>query len=63
MKALIWRIIIAAIIFTVFWWIFPLFLAVLEVHISVALIQLLKVCSAAVAILYVLFGPVPPYPW
>jgi hypothetical protein len=63
MKAFIWRIIIAAICYVLFWLVFPLFLEVIGINIGGAMMQLMRICSAAIAILYVVFGPVPPYPW
>jgi hypothetical protein len=41
--------------------IFPAFLAFLGV--AVPFLQLLKLCTVALAILYVLFGPAPPQPF
>jgi hypothetical protein len=62
-KAFIWRIIIAAVCFVLFWFIVPLFLDVIGIPVGGSLMQLMKACSAAIAVLYVIFGPVPPYPW
>jgi hypothetical protein len=63
MKAFLWRILYAAICFVLFWWVFPLFLAVLKVNVEGSLIELMRVVTAAIAILYVLFGPAPPMPF
>jgi hypothetical protein len=63
MKAFIWRIIIAAICYVLFWLVFPLFLQVIGVPIGGALIELMRICTAAIALLYVLFGPAPPVPF
>lgn len=63
MKAFLWRILYAAICFVLFWWVFPLFLQVLNVPVNSALLELMKVVTAAIAILYVLFGPPPPAPF
>jgi hypothetical protein len=63
MSAFLWRILYAAICFVLFWWVFPLFLTVLGVPVSAALLELMKVVTAAIAILYVLFGPPPPRPF
>jgi len=57
MKAFCWRIIYAAVSFVIFWWIFPLFLNVLSVSPKESLIELMRICTAAIAILYVLFYP------
>lgn len=62
-RALLWRILYAAICFVLFWWIFPMFLEVLGVNPVNALLMLIKACTAAIAILYVLFGPPPPSPF
>ena len=63
MKALIWRVLYAAICFALFWWVFPLFLSVVSAPIAGNLLQLIKICTAAIAILYVFFGPTPPTPF
>jgi membrane-anchored glycerophosphoryl diester phosphodiesterase (GDPDase) len=63
MKAMIWRVVYATICFVLFWWIAPLFLDVIGVAVSGNVLQLLKICSAAIAILYVIFGKEPPYPF
>lgn len=63
MKAFFWRIIYAAVCFVLFWWIFPLFLSVIGVSIPGNLLELVKVCTAAIAIIYVLFGDSPPMPF
>ena len=63
MRSLLWRILYAAICFVLFWWIFPLFLVVLSVNPGGSLLELMKVVTAAIAILYVLFGPDPPTPF
>lgn len=63
MKAMIWRVIYAVICFVLFWWIAPLFLSVLGVSVGGNVLELLKICSAAIAILYVIFGPAPPAPF
>jgi len=62
-KAFIWRVLYAAICFVLFWWVFPLFLSVLGANIQGNLLELMKVCTAAIAILYVIFGPEPPMPF
>ncbi len=58
-----WRILYAAICFVLLWWIFPLFLNVLGVNPGGSLLELMKVVTAAIAILYVLFGSPPPKPF
>lgn len=62
-KAFIWRVLLAAVGFTLFWWLFPLFLNVIKVSPSSALMQLMQAGTAALAIAYVIFGKEPPYPW
>ena len=63
MRAFLWRILYAAICFVLFWLVFPLFLAVVHVPIEPALMELMRVISMALAVLYVLFGPAPPVPF
>lgn len=63
MRAFFWRVLYAAVCFVLFWWIFPLFLDVLKVHPPSSLVELVRVCTAAIAILYVLFGPEPSMPF
>ena len=63
MKAVIWRVLYSVICFVLFWWIFPLFLNVISVPVGGSLLTLIRACSAALAILYVVFGKEPPYPW
>jgi hypothetical protein len=63
MRAMLWRVVYAIICFVIFWWILPLVLQVLGVPIGGPLLQLLRACTAAIAILYIIFGKEPPYPW
>ena len=63
MRAFLWRILYAAVCFVLFWWVFPLFLSVVGVHPAGNLLELMRVVTAAIAILYVLFGPAPPMPF
>lgn len=63
MRDLLWRVLYAAICFVLFWWAFPLFLGVLNVAMPANLMQLMRVVTAALAILYVLFGPSPRAPF
>lgn len=63
MRAMLWRMLYAAICFVLFWWIFPMFLDVLGVSPVNSLLVLIRACTAAIAILYVLFGPDPPTPF
>ena len=63
MKAFLWRILYAAISVVIFWLIFPLFLAVVGFDVSGNLLQLMRLVIACIAVLYVLFGPEPPYPF
>lgn len=63
LKALLWRMLYAAICYVLFWWAFPLFLDVLKVTPPANLMELMRVVTAALAFLYVLFGPIPPSPF
>ena len=63
MSAFLWRILYAVICFVLFWMVFPLFLQVIHISMDGALIELMRIVSAAIAVLYVLFGPTPPVPF
>ena len=64
MRAFFWRMLYAAVIYCLFWWLFPLFLHVLNVHPPSDLILLAQGLTAAIAIIYVLFvNQMPPTPW
>jgi hypothetical protein len=63
MKAFLWRVIYAAVCVVIFWIVFPLFLDVIGFNLAGNLLALLKVCIGLGAIIYVLFGKEPPYPW
>jgi hypothetical protein len=63
MRAFLWRILYAAICFVLFWWVFPLFIEVIHAPIQGALIELMRIVTAAIAILYVFFGSAPPMPF
>jgi hypothetical protein len=63
MRALLWRLVYALVCFVLFWWIFPLALQVFGVPIGGALLQLIRAVTGVIAILYILFGKEPPYPW
>jgi hypothetical protein len=63
MKAMLWRILYAALCVFMFWLVFPLFLSVIGFHLAGDMTDLMRVCIACIAVLYVLFGPEPPMPW
>jgi hypothetical protein len=63
MREFLWRVLYAAICFVLFWWIFPLFISIIGVPVSGALMQLIRIVTAAIALLYALFGPAPPMPF
>ena len=63
MKAMLWRVIYAVVCVVVFWMVFPLFLDVVGFRPEGSLLQLMRVCVACIAVLYVLFGPQPPTPF
>lgn len=63
MKALLWRVIYAAIGIVMLFYILPLFLSVIGLAPPGDLLQLVKICLAFIAVLYVLFGPAPPAPF
>jgi hypothetical protein len=64
MKSYLWRAIYAAIVVACVWWLVPLFLAAIGMGaVSGALWAFLKAASIVLAILYVLFGSEPPYPF
>lgn len=63
MKAFLWRVVYAIVCFFLFWLVFPLFLSVVGLALPSDLLALLKLCTAAIAVVYVLFGPSPPTPF
>lgn len=63
MKHLLFRILYAVICVVIFWLVFPLFLSVLGFPLRGDVIQLMHVVIACIAVLYVLFGGVPPEPF
>ena len=63
MKAFLWRIVYAAVCFILFWMVFPLFLEVIHAPINGSLMELMRIVSIALAVLYVLFGPSPTMPF
>ena len=63
MSAFLWRILYAVICFVLFWMVFPLFLQVIHISMDGALIELMRIVTAAIAVLYVFFGPTPPVPF
>ena len=63
MKNLLWRMLYAVVAFVMFWLVFPLFLSVIGFAFPGDLLALMKIITACIAVLYVLFGPTPPTPW
>lgn len=63
MKALLWRVLYAAICVFMLWLVLPLFLNVIGFSLPSNLMALLHLCVACIAILYVFFGPTPPQPF
>lgn len=63
MRALLWRVVYAAICVVMFLVIIPLFAQVVGFPLAGALWTLIKVCIACIAVLYVLWGPAPPAPF
>jgi len=63
MKALLWRLIYAAICVVMFLMIFPLFLNVVGFPMGGDLFTLLRLVVACIAVLYVIWGPAPVAPW
>lgn len=63
MRAFLWRAIYAAIVIAMLYWLAPLFLAVIHAPVSGPLWAFLQAAGACIAILYVIFGREPPYPW
>lgn len=63
MKAFLWRILYAVICVVIALLIIPLFLSIVGFPMSGQVDQLVRLVIACLAVLYVLFGPVPPMPW
>ncbi len=63
MKAFLWRVVYAAVCVVMFVLIAPLFLSVVGFPIQGNLWNLIRLCVACIAVLYVFFGPPPPAPW
>lgn len=63
MKAMLWRMIFAAVVVFVFLWVFPLFLQAIGLSLPGTLMQLIKVCVACLALLYVFFTTNDPAPF
>jgi len=63
MKAFVWRIVYAVVCFFLFWLVVPPFLAVIGLPLPGDILQLVRVCTAAMAILYVLYPSSPPMPF
>jgi hypothetical protein len=63
MRALLWRLLYAVVCYFLFWWIFPLFISAIGVPVTSSIMELARAVTAAIAFLYVVFGPAPPYPW
>ena len=63
MKALLWRVIYAVVCVVIFLLVVPLFLRVIGFPMGGDLWELIRVCVACIAVLYVFFGPAPPPPF
>ena len=63
MKNLFVRLVYAAICAFLLLLIVPLFLSVVGLTPSAALVELLRLCVGALAVIYVIWGPPPPMPW
>jgi hypothetical protein len=63
MKAFVWRVVYAIVCFFLFWLIFPPFLGVIGLPLPGDILTLLRACTAAIAILYVLYPSQPPMPF
>jgi hypothetical protein len=63
MKNLLIRVVYAALCFVMFMLIMPLFLSVIGFAPGSGVMELMKLCAACFAVIYVIFGPAPPTPW
>jgi putative effector of murein hydrolase LrgA (UPF0299 family) len=63
MRAFLWRLVYAVVCVFVFWLVFPLFLAAIGLPLPGNVMALFRVVIPCIALLYVIFGPEPPYPW
>ncbi len=63
MRAMLWRVVYAALAVFMFWLIVPMFLIVVGFTLPGNVLALMHVCLGCLAVLYVLFGPTPPAPW
>lgn len=63
MSSMLWRIIYAVVCFVMFMLVVPLFFDVVGFAVQGSLWQLLRICVACLAVLYVFFGPEPPRPF
>lgn len=63
MAGLFWRVIIAAITVIFVYAIIPPFCHLIGFDMNADLMMIIRVCVAALAIFYVIFGPPPPSPW
>ena len=63
MSAFLWRVIYAVVGVIVFLLIMPLFCSVVGFPLQGEVWQLLRICVACIAVIYVLFGPAPPKPF
>lgn len=63
MRNFLVRVLYAVICVAIFWWIFPLFVAVVGFPMAGSLLELVRALIACIAVIYVLFGPAPPVPW
>ena len=63
MKALLWRVIYAVIVVVILLALLPPLFALLGFPMGGALWQVLRICIAGIAVLYIIFGPGPPAPF
>jgi len=63
MRGMLVRALIALVCWFVFWLIAPLFMQVVGFPMTGQVLQLVKLISACLAVLYVLFGPPVPAFW
>ena len=63
MRGMLWRVIIAVICFALFIALLPPVLHVIGFPLSRDLEQIVRICAAGLAILYIIWGPAPPPPF
>ncbi len=60
MSALLWRVVFAVIVVVLIWALLPPLFVVIGLEPTAALIQVLRICIAGIAILYIIKGPPLP---